>query len=95
MTARIAAHKGARVIGVDLVPERLDMAEKHGIETLNLDEHEDISDPIRELTEGRGTDAAIDAVGMEAHGAPSASSPRKQPACSQTRSPRSWSKEWR
>jgi threonine dehydrogenase-like Zn-dependent dehydrogenase len=70
MTARIAAHKGARVIAVDLVPERLDMAEKHGIETLDLEEHEDISDTIREMTEGRGTDAAIDAVGMEAHGAP-------------------------
>lgn len=70
MTARIAAHKGARVIGVDLVPERLELAQKHGIETLNLDEHEDVSDTIREMTEGRGTDAAIDAVGMEAHGAP-------------------------
>src|SRR5688572_33179126 len=70
MCARIAAHKGARVIGVDLVPERLALAQKHGIETLNLDEHEDVSDTIREMTEGRGTDAAIDAVGMEAHGAP-------------------------
>jgi threonine dehydrogenase-like Zn-dependent dehydrogenase len=70
MTARIAAHKGARVIGVDLVPERLELARKHGIETLDLEEHDDISDTIREMTEGRGTDAAIDAVGMEAHGAP-------------------------
>src|SRR5436305_9919098 len=70
MTARIAAHKGARVIAVDLVPERLELAQKHGIETLNLEEHDDISDTIREMTEGRGTDGAIDAVGMEAHGAP-------------------------
>ena len=70
MTSRVAAHKGARVIGVDIVPERLALAQKHGVETLNLDEHEDISDTIREMTEGRGTDAAIDAVGMEAHGAP-------------------------
>ncbi|MGN6256448.1 MAG: zinc-dependent alcohol dehydrogenase [Solirubrobacterales bacterium] len=70
MTARIAAHKGARVIGVDLVPERLELAQRHGIETLDLEEHEDVSDTIREMTEGRGTDAAIDAVGMEAHGAP-------------------------
>jgi threonine dehydrogenase-like Zn-dependent dehydrogenase len=70
MTARIAAHKGARVIGVDIVPERLELARKHGVETLDLEEHDDISETIREMTEGRGTDGAIDAVGMEAHGAP-------------------------
>jgi threonine dehydrogenase-like Zn-dependent dehydrogenase len=70
MTARIAAHKGARVIGVDIVPERLELAQKYGVETLDLEDHDDISDSIREITEGRGTDAAIDAVGMEAHGAP-------------------------
>jgi threonine dehydrogenase-like Zn-dependent dehydrogenase len=69
ITARIAAHKGARVIGVDIVPERLELARKHGIETLDLEEHDDISETIREMTEGRGTDGAIDAVGMEAHGA--------------------------
>jgi threonine dehydrogenase-like Zn-dependent dehydrogenase len=70
MTARIAAHKGARVIGVDLVAERLELAQRYGVETLDLEDHDDISDTIREMTEGRGTDAAIDAVGMEAHGAP-------------------------
>ncbi|MDQ2630480.1 MAG: alcohol dehydrogenase catalytic domain-containing protein, partial [Actinomycetota bacterium] len=52
MTSRIAAHRGARVIGVDIVPERLELAQKYGIETLNLDEHDDISDTIREMTEG-------------------------------------------
>jgi threonine dehydrogenase-like Zn-dependent dehydrogenase len=70
MASRIAANKGQRVIAVDLVPERLALAEKHGIETLNLEDHEEISDTIRELTNGRGADATIDAVGMEAHGAP-------------------------
>jgi threonine dehydrogenase-like Zn-dependent dehydrogenase len=70
MTARIAAHRGARVIGIDLVPERLELARRHGIEVLDLEEHEDIAEAIREMTEGRGVDAAIDAVGMEAHGAP-------------------------
>lgn len=70
MAARIAAHRGARVIAIDIVGERLELAAKHGIETLNLDDHEDISDTIREMTDGRGTDSAIDAVGMEAHGAP-------------------------
>jgi threonine dehydrogenase-like Zn-dependent dehydrogenase len=70
MAARIAKNKGQRVIAVDLVPERLALAEKHGIEALNLEDHEEISDTIRELTDGRGADATIDAVGMEAHGAP-------------------------
>ncbi|HEX2266465.1 MAG TPA: zinc-dependent alcohol dehydrogenase, partial [Solirubrobacterales bacterium] len=70
MTARIALQQGARVIGVDLVPERLELAAQYGVETLDLEEHEDISDAIREMTEGRGTDSTIDAVGMEAHGAP-------------------------
>jgi threonine dehydrogenase-like Zn-dependent dehydrogenase len=70
MTSRIAGHKGARVIGVDIVPERLELAQRYGVETLDLEDHDDISDTIREMTGGRGTDAAIDAVGMEAHGAP-------------------------
>jgi threonine dehydrogenase-like Zn-dependent dehydrogenase len=68
MSARIAAHRGARVIGVDLVPERLEMARRHGIEVLDLEDHEDIAEAIREETDGRGTDSVIDAVGMEAHG---------------------------
>ncbi|MGQ9426774.1 zinc-dependent alcohol dehydrogenase [Gilvimarinus sp. F26214L] len=70
MSARIAQVKGARVFGVDLVPERLEMARRNSIETLNLKDHKEIGDSIRELTDGRGTDAVIDAVGMEAHGAP-------------------------
>ena len=70
MCGRIAKHKGQRVIAVDLVPERLALAQKHGIETLDLNEHDEISDAIREMTDGRGADATIDAVGMEAHGAP-------------------------
>nr|WP_210728681.1 zinc-dependent alcohol dehydrogenase [Cellulomonas septica] len=69
MSARIARHRGAgRVIGVDLVPERLEMARRHGIEV--VDAREDVLEAVRELTEGRGADAAIDAVGMEAHGSP-------------------------
>jgi threonine dehydrogenase-like Zn-dependent dehydrogenase len=70
MSARIAVHGGARVIAVDLVPERLEMARRHGVEVLDLDEHEDVAASIRELTDGRGTDSVIDAVGMEAHGNP-------------------------
>jgi threonine dehydrogenase-like Zn-dependent dehydrogenase len=73
MSARIARHRGAeRVIGVDLVPERLERARRFGVETLDLDEHKDeeLVQAIRDLTGGRGPDAVIDAVGMEAHGSP-------------------------
>ena len=70
MCSRIARHRGARVIGVDLVPERLEMARRHGIETVALENGSDIGAAIRDMTDGRGTDAVIDAVGMEAHGSP-------------------------
>jgi threonine dehydrogenase-like Zn-dependent dehydrogenase len=70
MSARIAKHRGARqVIGIDLVPERLDMAARHGIETIAVSGRDGIADQLRDRTEGRGPDAVIDAVGMEAHGA--------------------------
>jgi threonine dehydrogenase-like Zn-dependent dehydrogenase len=71
MAARIAQHRGHRVIGVDLVPERLERERARGIEVMDLSEHEkDLPDVIREMTDGRGPDSVIDAVGMEAHGAP-------------------------
>ncbi|MGI8667995.1 MAG: zinc-dependent alcohol dehydrogenase [Jatrophihabitans sp.] len=67
--ARIARLRGAaRVIGIDSVPERLALAERHGIEPLNLDSTDNISQTLIELVDGRGPDATIDAVGMEAHG---------------------------
>ncbi len=70
MCARIGLHRGAgRVIGVDLVPERLEMARRHGVEAIDRSAHDDISEKIRSMTDGRGADAVIDAVGMEAHGA--------------------------
>jgi threonine dehydrogenase-like Zn-dependent dehydrogenase len=70
MAARVAKHKGARVIAVDLVPERLAMAERHGVETLEWNDDSNVVDDIRDMTDGRGPDSVIDAVGMEAHGAP-------------------------
>jgi threonine dehydrogenase-like Zn-dependent dehydrogenase len=72
MAARIAHHQGRRVIGVDLVPERLARVRDRGIETLDLTEHDDLAGTIRETTDGRGPDAVLDAVGMEAHGSPAA-----------------------
>ncbi|WP_430791375.1 zinc-dependent alcohol dehydrogenase [Actinoplanes sp. G11-F43] len=71
MSARIARHLGAgRVIAVDSVPERLAMAERNGIETLDMRTVEDVPDAVRQLTHGRGADRVIEAVGMEAHGSP-------------------------
>ncbi len=55
-----------RVIAIDRYPERLEMARKGGAETLNY-ENLDIHDALEELTGGRGPDACIEAVGMEAH----------------------------
>jgi threonine dehydrogenase-like Zn-dependent dehydrogenase len=72
MSARIAMHKGYRVIGVDLVDERLQRVSERGAETIDLREVDDVAEAVRDLTDGRGTDAVIDAVGMEAHGSPGA-----------------------
>jgi threonine dehydrogenase-like Zn-dependent dehydrogenase len=69
MCARVALHLGlARVIGVDEVPERLALAERYGVEAVDFSAVEDAATAVREMTEGRGVDAAIDAVGMEAAG---------------------------
>ncbi|MFJ9964442.1 alcohol dehydrogenase catalytic domain-containing protein [Streptomyces avermitilis] len=72
MATRIAQHRGARlVIGVDLVNERLTRAHAHGVTCFDARKGgEELAEAVRELTDGRGTDAVIDAVGMEAHGAP-------------------------
>jgi threonine dehydrogenase-like Zn-dependent dehydrogenase len=71
MCTRVAQHRGAgRVIGVDLVDDRLARARGHGVETIHLDEHDDVPAVVREMTDGRGPISVIDAVGMEAHGAP-------------------------
>jgi threonine dehydrogenase-like Zn-dependent dehydrogenase len=69
LAARIAKHLGVRrVIGVDPVAERRAAAERFGIETLDLDQIEDTARTLIQMVDGRGPDAVIDAVGMEAHG---------------------------
>jgi threonine dehydrogenase-like Zn-dependent dehydrogenase len=69
MAARMALFKGAaRVIGVDRVPERLQMAARHGVETIDFGDVADATEAIEELTSGGLCHAAIDAVGMEASG---------------------------
>ena len=68
MSARIGRHLGYRVLAVDPVAERRAMAERHGIET--LDGSGDVAEQLKDLTDGRGPDSVVDAVGMEAHGSP-------------------------
>lgn len=68
-TMRSAYLLGAeRVIAIDRVPERLQLAkEKSGAEIINYEEV-DAGDALKEMTGGRGPDACVDAVGLEAHG---------------------------
>lgn len=70
MAIRFATLMGAaRVIAIDAVPERLAMAEQHaGAETINYAERRNVVEALKEMTAGRGPDACIDAVGMEAMG---------------------------
>jgi len=70
MCCRIAQEIGVgKVIGIDLVPERLERARKRGAVALDLSAEDDVVETVRGMTDGRGPDAVIDAVGMEAHGA--------------------------
>jgi threonine dehydrogenase-like Zn-dependent dehydrogenase len=68
MCVRIARHKGIEpVIGIDIVPERLELARRYGADTIDATKLDPVEE-IRQRTDGRGADAVIDAVGMEAHG---------------------------
>ncbi|MGI5218587.1 alcohol dehydrogenase catalytic domain-containing protein [Nocardia sp. CA-290969] len=79
MAARIAHHRGLQVIGVDLVEERLDRAASRGIDTIDLravgGAH--LTTAVRDRTGGLGSDAVIEAVGMEAHGSPLAAAAQR------------------
>ncbi|MDT9684000.1 zinc-dependent alcohol dehydrogenase [Streptomyces sp. TRM76323] len=74
MCCRVALHQGVeRVIGIDLVPERLDRARLRGVEVFDLTAHDgqdELVAAVREATGGRGPDSVVDAVGTEAHGSP-------------------------
>jgi threonine dehydrogenase-like Zn-dependent dehydrogenase len=57
-----------RVIAIDRVPERLELARSYGkADVLNYEE-DTVLEALREMTSGRGPDSCIDAVGLEAHG---------------------------
>jgi threonine dehydrogenase-like Zn-dependent dehydrogenase len=66
--SRVGKYRGYNVIGVDLVPERRAMAERHGVTTVDLTD--DVKEHLLDLTQGRGPHGVVDAVGMEAHGNP-------------------------
>jgi threonine dehydrogenase-like Zn-dependent dehydrogenase len=71
MSCRIAQQLGVeKVMAVDLVPDRLERAAAHGVQAINLEDHDDLPGFVREMTGGRGPISVIDAVGMEAHGSP-------------------------
>ena len=74
MACRIAQQKWIdTVVAVDLVDARLERVRARGVQVIDLREHEDdLPEVVRELTDGRGPDSVIDAVGMEAHGSPAA-----------------------
>jgi threonine dehydrogenase-like Zn-dependent dehydrogenase len=56
-----------RVIAIDRVPERLEMAAAGGAHPIDYTTVDDINEALKELTAGRGPDSCIDSVGMEAH----------------------------
>ncbi|APF34079.1 glutathione-dependent formaldehyde dehydrogenase [Microbacterium arborescens] len=73
--ARVGVHRGYRVLAVDPVAERRAMAERHGADVFDLTDS--VVEELRDLTDGRGVDAVVDAVGMEAHGNPAVSTVHK------------------
>ncbi|RJK96298.1 zinc-dependent alcohol dehydrogenase [Vallicoccus soli] len=71
MAGRIARHLGVeRVIGVEPEAYRRALAQRHGIEVLDPADVDDTAAALIEMTGGRGPDAVVEAVGMEAHGSP-------------------------
>jgi threonine dehydrogenase-like Zn-dependent dehydrogenase len=66
-TIRSAIMQGAKeVVAIDRVPERLTMAEAAGATTINFDS-ESVIERLNDLTNGKGPEKCIDAVGMESH----------------------------
>jgi threonine dehydrogenase-like Zn-dependent dehydrogenase len=91
MCCRVAHHLGVElVVGIDLVDERLDRGRRGGTTVLDVRAFDDdaaLVAAVRDLTAGRGAAAVVDAVGMEAHGAPWAAAAHK----ATTLLPRAWS----
>jgi threonine dehydrogenase-like Zn-dependent dehydrogenase len=81
MCTRIAHHLGIEnVHASDVVPERIARATARGTNVIRSTDQDDVVSAIRDATDGRGPDAVIDAVGMEAHGSPLAQIAQKATA---------------
>ena len=81
MATRVAKHLGAgQVIASDVVPERIARARRNDVQVIETTKQADVVAQVRDMTDGRGPDAVIDAVGMEAHGSPLASLAQKATA---------------
>jgi threonine dehydrogenase-like Zn-dependent dehydrogenase len=70
LAARIAQHRGIRVLAVEPDAHRADVARQRGAEIVDAVKPDDVATAVRDLTAGRGADGTLDAVGMEAHGTP-------------------------
>ncbi|HWX49829.1 MAG TPA: zinc-dependent alcohol dehydrogenase [Roseomonas sp.] len=71
MAIRSAILLGAKqVVAIDCIPERLSMAEAGGAIPINF-ERESVIGRLDDLTDGKGPEKCIDAVGMESHVTPS------------------------
>jgi threonine dehydrogenase-like Zn-dependent dehydrogenase len=81
MSTRVAQHLGAgQVFAADDVPERTARARAHGVTVIDTTKQAEVVAAVRDATDGRGPDAVIDAVGMEAHGSPLAALAQKATA---------------
>jgi threonine dehydrogenase-like Zn-dependent dehydrogenase len=81
MCTRIAHHLGIEhVYASDIVPERVERAAARGTHVIRTTRKDEVVSAIQEATAGRGADAVIDAVGMEAPGSPLASIAQKATA---------------
>jgi threonine dehydrogenase-like Zn-dependent dehydrogenase len=81
MATRVAKHLGAgQVIASDVVPERIARARRNDVQVIETTNQADVVAQVRDMTDGRGPDSVIDAVGMEAHGSPLASLAQKATA---------------
>jgi threonine dehydrogenase-like Zn-dependent dehydrogenase len=71
LAVRSAIHRGVTdVIAVDVVPERIEAARAAGARVVDLTSVDDVAGALRDMTDGRGPDGVLEAVGMEAHGNP-------------------------
>jgi threonine dehydrogenase-like Zn-dependent dehydrogenase len=87
MSARVARHQGAvQVFGVDLVPERLEMAGRHGVETLNLGDHDDLAGELRERPAGGARTRSSTRLGWR----PTGPGPPRPPSPSSGSCPTPW-----